>query len=47
MVEVYTAPLNNQSQSTIGGSTARNYKRQRIKFNILISIRDPRLDPSY
>jgi hypothetical protein len=44
MVEVYTEPLYNQTQTTTGGVTYRNYKRQRIKFNISIDFLDPIFD---
>jgi hypothetical protein len=44
MVEVYTEPLQNQTQSTAGGVTYRNYKRQRIKYNSSIYSLDPRFN---
>jgi hypothetical protein len=44
MVEVYTVPLYNKTQSTAGGVSYRNYKRQRIKFNSSIHFRDSIFD---
>jgi hypothetical protein len=44
MVEVYTEPLYNKTQSITGGVTYRNYKRQRIKFNSSIYFLDPRFN---
>jgi hypothetical protein len=41
MVEVHTEPLYNITDSTTGGVTYRNYKRQRIKFNSSIYFLDP------